>query len=448
MAIPARCLVLPNSDESLLAIVYNAPVVAGGRNKAHDGKGQVKVPTVIIIHVEEEQVLPLGSSQAEPGDKLVWMGWHPLSAGGVHFATLTANGTFCLYNVHSGRLEMRMRVHSPEDYTLQCATATLDGETLWIGMENGDLLAVSPVLPFPCHLTDKLRENLMETINSTDYNVVEEDESRFCQQLLEAAKVKNGNIIKRPVEGMARNLAAVQGPFLIQPEPIDFDTASRILAFSVMGAHYLAVLTQGEGDRSDQTDAGYVLHILMMEAPVRPRWTSTVERLEEESSPVLTLLESNILQGIMAIDRLEFASVSSVNGDVCFLIAKHNAGLSLIDISWVMELARFAFESKSIANSESFDPTKLPVIKSTTIVDFVKDETIEDFIIHGKVVEYICQGKENTLQRQQLPLGTLKDRIGSLPLLNNARNGLKLQLMNALDHPVKLTCRHLKFQLI
>jgi hypothetical protein len=31
-------------------------------------------------------------------------------------------------------------------------TATLKGEVLWVALENGDILAVSPILPFPARI--------------------------------------------------------------------------------------------------------------------------------------------------------------------------------------------------------------------------------------------------------------------------------------------------------
>lgn len=371
-------------------------------------------------------------------DHPIWFQWHPLGATGRHLVILSAFGELVIYKVHPFlplatkasntsslnyfSLEYRLQINSPEDYTLHMANATLHEETLWISLENGDVLAVSPLLPFPTQITASIKGKLEEQV-STAKGL---KNKRIAQSLLQSiimSSSQTGIIRRCPPIFKERTLykIAVQGPLLIQPEPSDFyQGAHCMLAFSLgkrgHSAQELDMLvianpsTVHNNKSSQQMDVA--LHLLLLDSPIMPQWDFDKEGTIElsSSSPILTLLETILLPSTCASPQdIQFTSYLSHTGfevgrrhDV--LIIRHANGLSVIDISWI----------RNYLFKEGGDN----LMKSKVWWDFHQSAQVTDYKVSEgsgwvQLTESSTKGGSTLTQKKKLPI----DPVKATPLL-------------------------------
>lgn len=314
-------VILPNSKETLFALVNHTSSTI----------------ILVVYSPTNEAVLSKCASlgNAEFGrDRLAWVSWHPLSATDNHLATLTEGGVFCLFHitfaaadsiVANERLEMRLKIRSPEDYSLRCTTAAwMEGaQGIWVGMENGDLLACSPILPFPLRI-DRLSASRLKLkpSESTYYD-------NFDGVGANSLSVRSPALvmINRPPRSWHQRLPHIQGPFLVQPEPLELTGAIRSVHSFILGQFgvtLLAVLTSNGA-----------LHLMLTEDPSRRDEDSADgETATALGTNTLTLLETLKIPN-MDPSRAKMASCD--DGHFLLLWIPNNQ-LYLISLPWLSTL--------------------------------------------------------------------------------------------------------------
>ncbi len=132
--------------------------------------------------------------------EIVWVGWSPHSLSSSHLTVLCENGELRIFEVNEKdgwSIEIcHTTVISCEDATLRCLHGTFDGPSLWVLLENGDLVNVYPWMPVPSVISkDEVDASLMSgtLLNSIDYLITD----------------------------VRSNIVRVSKPCLIQPEPIE-----------------------------------------------------------------------------------------------------------------------------------------------------------------------------------------------------------------------------------
>ncbi|PJF18573.1 hypothetical protein PSACC_01604 [Paramicrosporidium saccamoebae] len=311
------------------------------RNRVNDKLVAIYGPAgpVVSVDTRKGETTLLVPQEQFLRDRIVWCAWHEASATGNHVSVLTAAGSFIIANATSGRIEMRTKVRSPEDYTLRCVNATTLGEVLWVAMENGDLLAMSPILPSPC-LADELSAcpDEEELVNN------EEWAKFYCK--FESRKHQ----LNRPLKPMAgENEPKVQGPFLLQPEPLDDSSAVALKAFRHDGMEFLAVASLSGR-----------LNIFMLEHAIRPCWEKSLD------DQILTLVESIRLppSTVLSLDYAEPYELLLVLQD----------RIMSIQMNWLTEMAVDG-DIKQISKSQ------VSTIKSNL--------SIVDAMLFGRSVMYL-----------------------------------------------------------
>ncbi len=162
-------------------------------------------------------------------DRVVWSAW--CGGPGDALAILTLSGNLLVCNGRTGAVGMRLRLKSPEDASLACATGLFDDAdgggsfAFWCVMQNGDIIVASPVLALPRAVQlpaiDRMRLEAPLATPSEDDLVADQ----FYTTVRRTAEASGGVLcaVPRPFAGL---LPAIQGPLLIVPEPRDASTLS------------------------------------------------------------------------------------------------------------------------------------------------------------------------------------------------------------------------------
>lgn len=229
--------------------VVHTAISDGTRKTAINPTGRlfaVYSPHRIVIKNRDDSELTV----EEDGSEIVWVGWCPQSHLGNHFTLLTSNGRLSLYQVdlksHTASLQCSTIVRSSEDWTLQCISASFGPTSLFVLLENGDVVKVGPWLPLPCVLPKDLTDNAGDFIYLGPDHI-------FVSSL-------NDPQVK------------ISAPCLIQPEPIEpLGEFKWILAHEYNGLTFLLI-----GCGSSRID------VLL----------DLTEHADSDSNPMLVLLES------------------------------------------------------------------------------------------------------------------------------------------------------------
>lgn len=222
---------------------------------------------VYSVEVQEGRCTKVMDAEgAAKGHRIVWCAWHELGVTGRHLLVLTSAGLLCLVNTAAapgGRVEQRLRIRSPEDYSLRSTSAALQQEILWVGMENGDMLAISPVLPFPCSVASvaSIQRRLRLSPSVSEAAKAE----KFCLALQsKLSETPSGiTIIARPPHPYHLKSPLIRGPLLLQPEPERAVGAVQLICpFVILGVELVAVTSQRAGH----------LDLYLLETPILPAW--------------------------------------------------------------------------------------------------------------------------------------------------------------------------------
>lgn len=208
-----------------------------------------------------DEVLPLVKLLADEED-LVWVGWHPASAHGSHLLALGCHGSLRMWDLSglvgkNGDISrphpiLLLKIRSPEDFTLKCVNASFPAgsqlssssswswATLWVVLENGDVLSVCPLIPYPCKIDKLWTECLKDSFNSESFGDFK-DEQLFLGELLKKGLLIDDSyyLITSPPRSHADLLPMTIGPFRIQPEQQESFLSSGILPFSYDGIDFL-----------------------------------------------------------------------------------------------------------------------------------------------------------------------------------------------------------------
>lgn len=336
---------LPNSEGTLFALVNHSS------------------STIILVINRPANGTALSRWAALGGaefgrDRLAWVAWHPLSATDNHLAALTEGGLFCLFHINvatttatedmtaNSRIEMRLKIRSPEDYSLRCTTAAwMEGaQGIWVGMENGDLLACSPILPFPlridrlsaCRLNlDPLqsigRDNIGGGGGAGDVN---------------PSSIRSHTLvtINRPPRSWHQRLPHVHGPLLIQPEPLELTGPARGMhsfTSSQFGLTFLVVITNNGA-----------LHLLLLESSLRRDEEDSVD--DEIVTATGTSLNANPLT---LLETIKIPGVDPSRTKIAFcedgyflLLWTSNNQLCHISLPWLPTLFSLDGENREELN--------------------------------------------------------------------------------------------------
>ena len=346
---------------------------------------------VIVIGLTDEQIFDEETVlEEESKDRLVWIGWHPLSATDSHLVTLSERGMLTMHNIvnGSGKIELRMRVRSPEDYSLRCATATLEKDTLLVAMGNGDLLAICPLLPFPCFL-DKDDEELKHKFSEFFSN----------------GEIGENGIMKRSPRSFIRKSPTVQGPLLIQPEPIA-SVNPHVMLFSFnfcVGVKLIALVSDSN-----------CLDLMMLDEPFKIILHDEEGEEQEDGdrcAGTLTLLETLILSGIQKIYKMTFIEEENL------LLIGHNDGIDVLDLKWLAKLLEGGkYEDVDLKSSRRVllnDPKISNFCVSGLSVYYVRDSGVAEIMSLNQAKEWDFDNPLSVFGRKALPINLRK-----LPALN------------------------------
>lgn len=348
--------------------------------------------SVIVIGLTDKEIFDNEIVLEERSkDHLVWIGWHPLSATDSHLVTLSERGMLTMHNLISGgdKIELRMRVRSPEDYSLRCATATLDKDTLLVAMENGDLLAVCPLLPFPCFL-DKDDEELRDKFSEFFSN----------------GEIDENGIMKRSPRSFIRKSPTVQGPFLIQPEPTA-NANPHVMLFSFnfcVGVKLIALVSDS-----------HCLDLMMLDKPFK---MILHEEGKEQGdgdgyAGTLTLLETLILTGIQKIYKMSFVDEANL------LLIGHREGIDALDLNWLTKLLEGGkYKDADLKSSRRIllnDPEISNFCVSGLSVHYVRDSGVVEVMGLNQVKEWDFDKSLSTFSRKALSIDLCKLPAPILP---------------------------------
>lgn len=306
-------------------------------------------------------------------DWIVWCEWHPASASGHHVSLLTAHCTFFLANALTGKIESRLRIRSPDDFTLKCETAALAGDVLWIFMENGDILAMSPVLPYPCSSAPIIAKSHHANPNDSMLQRFIAEFSRHSQKSAVVDKMQRSLVATPP---------AIQGPFLIQPEPLEYSGVRTLVPFGYSGLDLLMLVFNE--NRID---------ISLLERPVMPLWMDDSSR----DPPILTLMESIIIDGLIQ-------SATPIPGSSDLLVVQSNS-VKLVALEWVGDILAYLQEGADSARP----PTC--VSKITQVFSDASKTIVSSFLLGRSLTVVFDDGCKRTVNilpsKRVLNIGSL-----------------------------------------
>jgi len=265
---------------------------------AEDGH-QVKVnPTgkmaaVFTTKTLSIQVLKESKSIKVSGlTEIVWVGWCPRSHLGDHFSVLTSSGTLQLYRADFFRdkavLQSECLVKSCEDWTLKCVSAAFGETSLFILLENGDVIKVETWLPLPAILGNNLRHLATDNI-----------------------PLDNGRIL---ASKLAKNEIKVDAPCLIQPEPIEATGEYRWVQSCEYRGLTLLLVACGPSRIDVLLDA-------------------TAER-PNDKNPLLILLESIELPSPKSPGSKLSCHQFDIEGPPKFLVTQSGSATFLMEFTW------------------------------------------------------------------------------------------------------------------
>jgi len=297
--------------------------------------------TINQINVEEvhANVITVGSDiySSNSGIKIVKAAWHPLSSTNSHLVILSSDGCLRLFDVSSESKEPEQRYFiGPQYYneyksynsSLYIPGRSISGNseemetvsftfgsgddweifTIYILMKNGDVYAICPFLPSKSTVKKSLLENLSLSIEqrwkeSDPEDLVADQQYRLQRcwistvlQNLKPVKIndldENGEeevIINGNISRFKDIHPVIQGPFLLQPAPIEFDPdecdldniASSIISLKTEPFSIIVIaFTNGKVD------------VCLNVAPVEALWMSNNDMVQDFELPVLAVYET------------------------------------------------------------------------------------------------------------------------------------------------------------
>ncbi|OUM64965.1 hypothetical protein PIROE2DRAFT_69154 [Piromyces sp. E2] len=317
-----------NKNGKLLALV------------GEDGVNVMIIPqTINQINVEElrANVITVGSDiySSNSGIKIVKAAWHPLSSTNSHLVILSSDGCLRLFDVFSESKEPEQRYFiGPQYYNeykeftssvyipgrsisgnseeMETVSFTFgngdDWEifTIYVLMKNGDVYAICPFLPSKSTVKKSLLENLSLSIEqrwkeSDPEDLVIDQQYRlqrcWISTVLQNLKpVKTSDLAEDEEVIINGNISRfkdihpiIQGPFLLQPAPIDYDpdhcdvdnVASSIVSLNTEPFSIIVIaFTNGKVD------------VCLNVAPVEALWMSNNDMIQDFDLPVLAVYET------------------------------------------------------------------------------------------------------------------------------------------------------------
>lgn len=252
-------------------------------------------------------------------DRIVWCDWHAASASGCHISLLTAHGSFMLANALTGRVEFKCKIKSPDDFTLKCERAALSGDVLWVVMENGDILALSPILPYPCKASSIIAK--AHLADPSDSNL-----QRFLAEFREQSQ--ETGIVDKMQRCIDTRQPAAQGPFLVQPEPEEYSCIKALVPFSCFGLDLAILVFQ---------DAR--IDVNLVESPVMPQWS-----VDSNSDPsILTLMETILVEG-------PIHTLIPIPGSADLVLVQSNS-VTLVTLDWVTDILAYLQDEPTTADA-------------------------------------------------------------------------------------------------
>eukprot|EP00833_Pecoramyces_ruminatium_P008671 jgi/Orpsp1_1/1182703/evm.model.c7180000082318.1 len=436
-----------------------------------DGVNVMIIPqTINQINVEElhANIITVGSDiySSNSGIKIVKAAWHPLSSTNSHIVILSSDGCLRLFDVSSESKEPEQLYYiGPQYYNeYKAFTSSIyipgrsisgnseemetvsfafgSGEdweifTIYVLMKNGDVYAICPFLPSKSTVKKSLLENLSLSIEqrwkeSDPEDMIIDQQYRLQRcwistvlQNLKPIKsdsdeneevIINGNISRfkdiHPV---------IQGPFLLQPAPIEFDPdkfdfdniASSIISlktepFSII----LIAYTNGKID------------VCLNVAPVEALWMSNNDTAQDFELPILAVYETIDLKLKDSLPKIETNVVNIKEDkrypDVCYIY--HHGGVHTISFNnWLTLFNDINNNNNLIQKFQDILKREIPSEVSLKIDTLVFGSDVENPIVGlatstGVFVGYnlLALGASNEFVSLELPI-----RIKTAPLLFN-----------------------------
>jgi WD40 repeat protein len=338
--------------------------------------------TVNQLNIKElhANIITVGADiySSNNGIKIVKAAWHPLSSTNSHIVILSSDGCLRLFDVSSESKEPEQLYYvGPQYYDeykyfnssvyipgrsisgnseeMEAVSFTFGGGddweifTVYVLMKNGDVYAICPFLPSKSIVKKSLLENLSVSIEQrwkeSDPDDLVIDQQYKLQRcwistvLQELKPVKSDNLDKDEEVIIYGNISrfkdihpVIQGPFLFQPAPVEFDPdkyeldniASSIISlktepFSIIVIAY----TNGKVD------------VCLNVAPVEALWMSNNEIIHDFDLPILAVYETIDLKLKDSLPNIENNVVNIKEDkyypDICYLY--HHGGVHSISFN-------------------------------------------------------------------------------------------------------------------
>lgn len=273
---------------------------------------------VFIIDLSLKSASRLDFHETFPKDRIIWCDWLKSKSSSV-LCLLDLSGNFLVFESKSNRLLKKIKIKSPEDFTLKCKCAAIDGTMVWIGMENGDVFLLNPL---------SASNSLVDKSSPSPFHAEEDYGSRQTKEPL-------------------------HGPFLMIPEPIDIST-NFILPFSVEGLKILAVFN----------DNGNIYLFLPVHKSGLQSLTNGADN--NMNALTLTLIEKLATQ---SMSQLKGAFFVRNKGLVCF----GRKNVFLISFPWVSHL-------KTLLSKPNFSANSQDITISSRLVEIHSQSDPIDFV--------------------------------------------------------------------
>jgi len=428
--------------------------------------------TINQINVEElhANIISVGSDiySSNSGIKIIKAAWHPLSSTNSHIVILSSDGCLRLFDVSSESKEPEQLYYiGPQYYNeykafssstyipgrsisgnseeMETVSFTFgSGEdweifTTYVLMKNGDVYAICPFLPSKSTVKKSLLEGLSLSIEqrwkeSDPDDLIIDQQYRlqrcWISTVLQNLKPVKSNDIEEEDEEVIINgnisrfkdiHPVIQGPFLLQPAPIEFDTentdfdniASSIISlktepFSII----LIAYTNGKVD------------VCLNVAPIEALWMSNNDIVQDFELPILAVYETIDLNLKNSLPNIKTNVINIKEDkrypDVCYLY--HHAGVhSLSFNNWLSLFKDINNNNNLIQKFQDILRREIPSEVNLKVDTLVFGNDIENPIIglattNGVYIGYnlLVLGATNEFVSMELPI-----RIKSAPILFN-----------------------------
>ncbi|ORX53876.1 hypothetical protein BCR36DRAFT_411021 [Piromyces finnis] len=468
-----------NKNGKLLALV------------GEDGVNVMIIPqTINQINVEEihANIITVGSDiySSNSGIKIVKAAWHPLSSTNSHLVILSSDGCLRLFDVSSESKEPEQRYFiGPQYYneykefssSVYIPGRSISGNseemetisftfgngddweifTIYVLMKNGDVYAICPFLPSKSIVKKSLLENLSVSIEQrwkeSDADDLVMDQQYRLQRCWISTVLQNLKpvrtsdlsedeevIINGNISRFKDIHPVIQGPFLLQPAPIEFDTkkcnidniASSIVSlntepFSII----LVAFTNGKID------------VCINVAPVEALWMSNNDMVQDFELPILAVYETIDLMLNESLPNIKSNIVNIKEDkrypDICYIY--HHGGVHTLSFNNWLSLFKDINSNNNNNLIQKFQdilsreiPSEVS-LKVNTIVSGIENPVVGLVSSTGVFVGYnlLVLSATNQFVSIELPI-----RIKRTPLIFNKNGDSKIY--NDLFPSIELTC--------